>query len=170
LDGLHHPNTFPSRLPGKTDTFVERNFIMTYGPIDFYVLEFQNENLKGEILPALVDLVQKEIIRVVDLVIIQKNKDGSHEAVELQELDPDTLAVYDPLHAEISGLIQVEDIDAIAEKMDNETTAAALMIENVWAIHFIDTLLNAKARLIEHTRIPHEDVEEAMSKISSAEA
>jgi hypothetical protein len=148
----------------------ERNFTKTYGPIDYYVLEFQNENLKGEILPDLVELVQKEIIRVVDLVIIQKNKDGSHEAVELQELDSDTLAVYDPLHAEISGLIQVEDIDAIAEKMENETTAAALMIENVWAIHFIDTLRNAKARLIEHARLPHEDVEEAMAKISSTEA
>jgi len=143
---------------------------MTYGPIDFYVLEFRNENLKGEILPALVDLIQKEIIRVVDLVIIQKNKDGSHEVVELQELDPGTLAVYDPLKAEISGLIQVEDIEAIAEKMDNETTAAALMVENVWAIRFMDTLLNAKARLIEHVRIPHENVEEAMAKISSAEA
>jgi hypothetical protein len=143
---------------------------MTYGPIDYYVFEFNNENLKGEVLPALIELVQKEIVRVIDLVIIQKDAEGNHEAVEVQELDPDTLAIYDPLKAEISGLIQVEDIDAIAEQLEKGTTAAALMVENLWAIKFKDALLHANARLIEQVRLPHEDVEEALGKITSAEA
>jgi hypothetical protein len=142
---------------------------MTYGPIDFLVLEFDNDRLKGEILPALVDLVQKEIVRVIDLVIIQKDKHGKHEAIELQELDPDTLAIYDPLHAEISGLIQVEDVDAIAQQMTNNTTAAALLFENVWAIKFKEAVLNADGRLLAQVRIPHEDVEEAMAKIATVE-
>jgi len=140
---------------------------MTYGPIDYLVLEFDNENLKGEILPALVELVQKEIVRVIDLVIVQKYEDGHHEAVELQELDPDTLAMYDPLNAQVTGLIQVEDIDAIAEKMDNNTTAAGLLFENLWAIKFKEAVLRGKGRLLEQVRLQHEDVEEAMAKIAS---
>jgi hypothetical protein len=142
---------------------------MTYGPIDFYVFEFRNEKLKGEILPELIDLVQKGVVRVIDLVIIQKDKDGVHAAIELQELDTDTLAIYDPLNAEISGLIQVEDVDAIAEQMENDTTAAALMIENLWAIKFKQALLNADARVLEQVRLPHEDVEEALAKIAGVE-
>jgi uncharacterized membrane protein len=142
---------------------------MTYGPIDFIALEFKNENLKGEILPALLDLVEKQIVKIVDLVIIQKNEDGTHAALEMNQLSPDMLAVFNPLNAEISGIIQVEDIESLAEVMENGTTAAALLIENLWAIKFKEAVLKANGRVIEQSRIPHEDVEEAMAKIASSE-
>jgi len=143
---------------------------MTYGPIDYIVLEFKNDRLQGEIMPALLELVENKTVRVIDLVIVQKDHEGKHEVIELQELDPETLAVYDPLHADVSGLIQVEDIDAIAEKMDNQTTAAALLFENLWAIKFKEAVLNADGKLLEQVRLHHEDVEEALSKIAGAEA
>jgi hypothetical protein len=143
---------------------------MTYGPIDYLVLEFKNEKLKGEIIPTLVELIENKTIRVIDLVLIQKDMEGKHEVVELQELDSETLAIYDPLHAEVSGLIQVEDIDAIAEKMDNGTTAAALLFENLWAIKFKEAVLRADGKLLEQVRLHHEDVEEALGRIASAEA
>jgi hypothetical protein len=142
---------------------------MTYGPIDFLALEFKTEQLKGEILPALLDLVEKQVVRVIDLVIIQKYADGSHEAVEMNQLAPDTLAVFDPLHVEVSGMIQVEDIEGIAEKMENGTTAAALLFENLWAIKFKETLLRANGRLIDQVRIPHEVVEEVLSTFAKKE-
>ncbi|HJS20138.1 MAG TPA: DUF6325 family protein [Anaerolineales bacterium] len=142
---------------------------MTYGPIDFVVLEFQNDKLKGEIMPALLDLIENKIVKVIDLVIIQKDKDGKHEAIELQELDSETLAIYDPLNAEISGLIQVEDVDAIAEQMANDTTAAALLFENLWAIKFKEAVLNANGKVLEQVRLSHEDVEEALAKIAGVE-
>ena len=142
---------------------------MTYGPIDYVVLEFKNENLKGEIIPTIVELIENKTIKVIDLVIIQKDNNGKHEVVELQELDAETLAVYDPIHAEVSGLIQVEDIAAIAEKMENGTTAAALLFENLWAIKFKEAVLRADGELLEQIRLRHEDVQEALDKISSAE-
>jgi len=142
---------------------------MTYGPIDFLALEFQTENLKGEILPALLDLVEKQIVRVIDLVIIQKYEDGSHEAVEMNQLSPDVLAIFDPLQVEVSGLIQVEDIEGIAEKMENGTTAAALLFENIWAVKFKDAVLRADGRLIEQLRVPHEVVEEVIETFTKAE-
>jgi len=143
---------------------------MTYGPIDYLVLEFQNEKLKGEIVPAILELVENKTIRVIDLVIIQKDKDGNHTVVELQELDSETLAIYDPLQAEVTGLIQVEDIDAIAEKMDNGTTAAAFLFENLWATKFKDAVLRANGKVLEQVRLHHEDVVEALDKIASAES
>jgi Family of unknown function (DUF6325) len=143
---------------------------MTYGPIDFLALEFHTEQLKGEILPALLELVEKGIVRVVDLVIIQKYEDGRHEAVEITQLAPDLIEVLDPLNVEVSGIIQVEDIDEIAEMMDNDTTAGLLLVEGLWAIKFGEAVVRAKGRVLAHDRIPFEVVNEAMEIIAQAEA
>jgi hypothetical protein len=142
---------------------------MTYGPIDFLALEFKNENLKGEILPALFDLVKKKIVKVIDLVIIQKNEDGSHQALEMNQLGPDLIGIFDPLHVEANGLIQVEDIEGLAGVMENGTTAAAMLFENLWAVKFKNAVVRADGKVLEQVRIPHEDVEEAMKRISNAE-
>jgi hypothetical protein len=142
---------------------------MSYGPIDFLALEFDNEKLKGEIMPALMELVENKIVRVIDLVVIQKDQDGKHEALELQQLAPEVIAIFDPLMVEISGIIQVEDIDAIAEQMENNTTAAVLLFENLWAIKFKEAVLRANGRLLAQERIPNEVVEEAMEIFAQAE-
>jgi hypothetical protein len=143
---------------------------MTYGPIDFLALEFDNLKLKGEIMPALMELVENKIVRVIDLVVVQKDSDGKHEALELQQLAPEVIAIFDPLMVEISGIIQVEDVDAIAEQMENNTTAALLLFENLWAIKFKEALLRADGRLLAQERIPHEAVEEALAIFAQAEA
>ena len=136
---------------------------MSFGPIDFLALEFKNEKLKGEILPALLELVQNKVVRVIDLVIIQKDANGHHEAVELQQLAPELLGVFDPLNVEVTGMIQVEDVAEIAEKMENNTTAAALLFENLWAVKFKDAVLNADGKVLDQVRVPHETVEEALA-------
>ena len=142
---------------------------MTYGPIDFIALEFQTEQLKGEILPEILDLVQKQIVRVVDLVIVQKYEDGSHEALEMQQLAPDLLAVLDPLQVEISGIIQVEDIANVAAAMENGTTAAILLVENLWAIRFGEAVVRANGRVVARDRIPFEVVNEVLDLFAKAE-
>ena len=142
---------------------------MTYGPVDFLVLEFQTNNLKGEILPALLDLVENQTIRVIDLVIIQKNANGIHQALEMNQVGPDLLGVFDPLKVEVSGMIQIEDIQRIAEEMEDGTNVAILMFENLWAIKFKDAVLKANGKLLEQVRIPHEQVEESMAVFASAE-
>ena len=142
---------------------------MTYGPIDFLALEFKNERLKGEILPTLIDLVENKVVRVIDLVIVQKYEDGRHEAVEMQQLAPDMLSVFDPLEVQISGIIQVEDIEAIADGMANSTTAALMLFENLWANKFKEAVLNADGRLLMQERIPYQVVEEVLETFAKAE-
>ena len=143
---------------------------MTYGPIDFLALDFKTDQLKGEILPALLELVENKTVRVVDLVVIQKYEDGSHEAVELEQLAPNLVTIFDPLKVEISGIIQVEDIDAIAEEMEKNTTAALLLFENLWAIKFGEAVLRANGRVLVHDRVPFEAINEAMEIFAQAEA
>jgi hypothetical protein len=142
---------------------------MSYGPIDFLALEFTNDQLKGEILPALLDLVEHKVVRVIDLVVIQKDEHGNHEAVELQQLAPDLMRAFDPLEVEVSGIIQVEDIDMIAEDMAKNTTAAVLLFENLWAVKFKDAVLRANGRLIAQERIPYQIVDEVLTIFASAE-
>jgi len=142
---------------------------MTYGPIDFLALDFETDKLKGEILPELLELVQKKIVRVIDLVIIQKDEDGKYEALEMQQLAPDLLAVMDPLDIEVSGIIQVEDIANVAAAMENSTTAAILLVENLWVIKFGEAVVRAEGKVLGFERIPFEVVNEVMDIFAKAE-
>jgi hypothetical protein len=143
---------------------------MTYGAIDFLALEFKGNQFRGEILPELLELVQKRIVRVVDLIIVKKDENGKHQALELQQLDTEVIRIFDPLEFEISGIIQVEDIEMIAELMENNTTAALLMVENLWAIKFGEAVQRAHGRMVMHERIPFEVVNEVMETFALAEA
>ena len=142
---------------------------MVYGPIDFLALEFKTDQLKGEIIPELFELVKNKVVRVIDLVMIQKFEDGHYEALEMQQLAPDLLALFDPLEVETSGIIQVEDIANVGEAMEKGTNAAVLLFENLWAVRFKDAVLRANGRLLAQDRIPHEVVEEAMEIFAKAE-
>jgi hypothetical protein len=143
---------------------------MTYGPIDFLALEFKGNQFKGEIMPALLDLVNNKIVRVIDMLIVQKDANGNVTSRELQQTDKTVVSLFDPLKAEISGMIQVEDIEMIGEKLDNNTTAAVMLFENLWAIKFKEAVLNANGRVVMQERIPHEVVVETLEKFASAEA
>jgi hypothetical protein len=142
---------------------------MSYGPIDFLALEFKTDQLTGESLPALIELVEKEIVRVIDLVIILKDQDGNHEVLEIEELAPDVLAVFDPLEVEVSGIIQIEDIEFIAEAMEENTTAALLLFENLWAIKFGEAVTRSSGRMVMFDRIPFEVVNETLEMFAQAE-
>ena len=143
---------------------------MTYGPIDFVAIELKTDQLTGEGMSALLKLVEDKIIRVIDLVIILKDQDGNHEVLEIEELAPDVLVVFDPLEAEISGLIQVEDIEPIAEAMAANTTAALLLFENLWAIEFGAAVTRAGGRQLMYDRIPFEVVNETLEIFAQAGA
>jgi hypothetical protein len=100
--------------------------------------------------------------------VIQKYEDGHHEVVEMQQQAPDLLSIFDPQEVEIGGIIQKEDLSKVAEKMENNTLAAALLFENLWAVKFKEAVLRADGQLLEQTRIPHETVEEALAIFKKA--
>ena len=143
---------------------------MTYGPIDFIALELETDLLKGEGLQALLELVEQKIIALIDLVVVAKDENGQVQALEMQELNAEIVAVLDPLDIEVSGLVQVEDIEAIAEQLGENSTAAILLIENLWAIKFSEAVVRSGGRLMEHERIPFEVVNETLEIFAKEEA
>ena len=140
---------------------------MTFGPIDFIALEFPGNRFKGEILPDMLELVDKEIIRIIDLVVIMKDQDGQVIVRELRELDPAHIEMFNPLKAEVSQMITQGDIDAIAEQLDNNSTAGLMLIENLWAKKTQQAMLDANGRLVMFERIPHDVVEAALADIAA---
>jgi hypothetical protein len=142
---------------------------MTYGPVDFFALEFKGNKFSGEVLSALRELVENKIVRVIDLVIVRV-QDGKYQTLELQQMDASTIAIFDPLQVEISGMIQVEDIEMISQELDDNTTAALLMVENLWAIKFGEAVVRANGRMVKHERIPFEVVNEVMEMFTQAES
>jgi len=139
---------------------------MTYGPIDFIALEFPGNRFKGEILPDLFELVDKGIIRIIDLVIIRKEQ-GQVSVRELRELDPEHVEILNPLKAEVSQMITTSDVDMIAERLADDSTAGILLIENLWAKKTQQAMQDADGRLVMFERIPHAIVEEALADIAA---
>jgi len=143
---------------------------MTYGPVDFLALEFKGNQFKGEIMPAVLELVQNKIVRVIDLIVVRKYEDGKYQAFELKQLDAEVVRIFDPLEVEISGIIQVEDIEMIAEQLENNTSTAILLFENLWAVKFREAVLNANGRLVMHERIPFEAIDETLETFAQVES
>jgi hypothetical protein len=139
---------------------------MTFGPIDFIALEFPGNRFKGEILPDLFELVDKGIIRIIDLIIIRKDK-GQVTVRELRELDPTHVEMLNPLKAEVSQMITKSDIDMIAERLGDDSTAGILLIENVWAKKTQQAMQDANGRLVMFERIPADVVAEALADIGA---
>jgi hypothetical protein len=142
---------------------------MTYGPIDFLALEFKGNQFKGEILPALLELINNGTIRLIDLVIVMKDPQGAVTMRELQQADGEIVQIFDPHKAEVAGMIKKGDLDMVAEKLENNTTGAVMLFENLWAVKFVEAVVNASGRVVMQERIPHDVVEETLAELKVAD-
>jgi len=124
------------------------------GPVDWIVVEFPGSKFKGEIAPALDDLVQRDLVRVLDLLILKKDADGSLEAFELSDLDDSELGELRSYETELAMLLSEDDVVAIAEAIEPNSSAAVLVWENRWAAPFASSLRRAGGQLVASGRIP----------------
>jgi hypothetical protein len=136
------------------------------GPVDYLVVEWSGQQPNGEAAPLLVDLVDRGLIRVLDLIFIEKAEDGSVAAVEISHLaeKDETLKVFEGAS---SGLLSGDDISAAGEALEPGTSAALLVYENRWAAPFASALRRSGAELVANGRIPIEDV---VAALEAAEA
>jgi hypothetical protein len=124
------------------------------GPVDYLVVEFPGNEFKGEILPELADLVQRGIVRVLDLVVIKKEEDGSFEAFEFGDPDAGPLGEVRELETELADLLSEDDVTAVSQTLQPGTAAALLVYENLWAAPFASAVRRAGGQLIANGRIP----------------
>ena len=140
------------------------------GPIDYLAVEFPGGRLTGDGLAALVDLTDRGIIRILDLVVAQVNDDGGFTVVELADLDGDgelDLAIFEGVR---SGLLDEEDLAKSAELVEPGNAVGVIVYENTWAGPFVTAMRNAGAEVIASGRIPADDVIAALDALESAEA
>ena len=137
------------------------------GPIDYLVIEFPGSRMTGEGLPLLVDLVERGIIRIIDLMFVQKREDGSIVGMELADFDSDgqlDLAVFEGVS---SGVIGPDDITETGGLLEPGDTAALMVYENVWAAPLAVAIRKGGGQLIASGRIP---VQALLAALDAADA
>jgi hypothetical protein len=131
------------------------------GPVDYAIIGFPGNKFRGEIGPALADLVDAETIRIIDIAFVGKNSDGDIVAFELTELDPEVQKGLDKLGIEVQGLLTEDDMKATGEGLEPDSSAAMIVWENVWARKVTQAMRDAGGILLAFERVPHEVVQGA---------
>jgi hypothetical protein len=139
------------------------------GPIDYLVIAWPGRQPTGEAAPILVDLVDRGIIRVLDLIFIAKAEDGSIAGIEISEVGQE-VEEFKVFEGVSSGLLTDEDAAEAAEALDPGTSAALLLFENRWAAPFATAVRRSGGQLVASGRIPVQAVLAALDAIEESEA
>jgi Family of unknown function (DUF6325) len=136
------------------------------GPIDYLLVEWPGKQPEGEIAPYLVDLVDRGLIRILDLVFLAKGEDGSIAAMEIADVGGEVaeLAIFEGAS---SGLLDDEDIDEAGGALEPGTSAALLVYENTWAGPFAAAVRRSGGQLVASGRIPVTDVLAALDAVEA---
>jgi len=135
------------------------------GPVDYMIVAFPGNEFRGEIAPALADLVEAGTIRIIDLAFVGKDADGEIVAFELTDLDPDVREGLEKIGIEVNGLFNEDDLMSAGEELEPNTSAALLVWENVWARDVAQRMRDAGGVLLDFERLPHEVVEAAREAV-----
>ena len=132
----------------------ERTSLDQLGPVDYLVVEFPagTSNFTGEMAKELLALVDSGTIRVIDILILTKNEDGSVDAMELSDIED--LGPLQAVEAELAELLAADDVEDLAAAMEPGSTAGVLIWENLWAAPFASAARRSGGQLIANGRIP----------------
>jgi hypothetical protein len=124
------------------------------GPVDWIVIEFPGSKFNGDIAPILRDYVDRKLIKVLDLLFIKKENDGSFEAFELPDLEDGEAGELRAHEAELAMLLSEQDVLDLSEAIEPGSSAAVLVWENLWAAPFGTAVRHAGGQLVASGRIP----------------
>jgi hypothetical protein len=135
------------------------------GPVDYMIVAFPGNEFRGEIAPALADLVEAGTIRIIDLAFVGKDTDGEILAFEVSDLDPHVREGLEKIGIEVSGLFNEDDLMSAGGELEPNTSAALLVWENVWARDVAQKMRDAGGVLLDFERLPHEVVQAARDAV-----
>jgi hypothetical protein len=126
------------------------------GPVDYLVVEFPADKAKfsGEMAAELTSLVDRELIRVLDLVLLEKNADGSVELAELAHADEAAVGELLSLEGDLAMVLAAEDVEKFGEIIEPGSIAAVLVYENRWAAPLGSAVRRSGGQLVANGRIP----------------
>jgi len=142
---------------------------MTLGPLEYTVIGFDGNRFNGEIAREIEKVVEKRIIRLVDVVFVTKDIDGAVTVVEIDNKDDKRFADFAPMLGDLMGLLTPEDIEQLADALPNNTSALILLFEHRWAEKIKDAIAGAGGFLISRTTIAPEVLEMVNAELEAAE-
>jgi hypothetical protein len=137
------------------------------GPVDYVLIEFPDGQPKGDAAPLLLDLVDRGIIRILDLMFITKDEDGTISGLEITDLDSRGAGELTVFEGASSGLLTGEDREEAGNAMEKGTAAVLIVFENRWAAPFARAMRKAGGQLVAFDRIP---VQALLASLEAAEA
>jgi hypothetical protein len=138
------------------------------GPIDYLIVEWPGRQPTGEALPHLVELVDRGLIRILDLAFIAKAEDGSVAALEIADLGEE-IDAFAAFEGASSGLLSDDDVAEAGNALEAGTSAALLVFENRWAAPFAAAVRRSGGQLVASGRIPVQDVLAALDAVEASE-
>jgi hypothetical protein len=131
------------------------------GAVEIAIIAFPGSKFKGEIVPALAELVDNGTVAILDLLVISKNEEGDVLSLEVAEMEDG--GVFDDLDGDVMGLLSAEDIETAGELLEPGNTAALIVWENTWARSLIGAIRDAGGQLVAHDRLDAETVNAVMA-------
>ena len=136
-------------------------------PLEYALIEFEGGKFSGKIVPELIDLAQRQIVRFVDIVFIQKDENGNPTAIELNDLDPELYEMFVPMGEHVSNLFTTDDLEIAASRLPVNSAAMLFLWENLWLANLGQAMLDAGGRLVERRQIAPEVVEQFLQELAA---
>ena len=140
---------------------------MTLGPLEYTVIGFRQGTFDGSIAREIGKVVDQNIIRIVDIVMIDRDSQGNTAVIEIDAKDDPAFESFAPILANRMGLFTPDDIETIAETLPPETSALAILFEHRWAEDVKDAIKNAGGFLVTRAVIPPEVLEEVSAELDA---
>jgi uncharacterized membrane protein len=136
---------------------------MAIGPVEYIIIGFPENQFKGEIVPALAELVESGTVRILDLIFVTKDEAGDVTSIEYEDLPG-----LDDIDGEVDGLLSDEDLDMLAEVLEPNSSGLMIVWEDVWASRLAAAIRDAGGVILSGERIPHDIVEAAFEGIPAS--
>ena len=146
---------------------MEREQFDEMGPVDYVVLEWPNQQPTGEAIPLILDLVDKGIIRILDIAVLAKDSDGTVASLEIGSLGGNGASDFSEFEGAQTGLIGEDDLEEAAGVLEPGTMAAVLVWENRWAAPVAVALRKSGGQLVASGRLP---IQAILASLEAAEA
>jgi Family of unknown function (DUF6325) len=140
-----------------------------FGPVDIVVIAYPADApMTGEAVPILMDLIERGIIRVLDVLFVMQNEDGTFSGFEASDLGPDTLGDLQVFEGATSGLLGEDDVSTASEALEPGSAAVMIVYENRWAGPFVAAVRRNGGIVVDNQRIPAQDLMDALDAAESA--
>jgi hypothetical protein len=139
------------------------------GPVDIVVIAYPADApMTGEAVPIVLDLVERGIIRVLDVLFVMQNEDGTFSGFEAIDLEPDSVGDFKVFEGASTGLLGEDDVSTAAEALDPGSAAVMIVYENRWAAPFAAAVRRNGGVVVDNQRIPVADLMEALDAVEAS--